>query len=509
MKSRIKFRITQEGGKVKKFAMNLDDGEVFSFDDTTLGFTSPESGPTFHCKITVKNQTLLLEREQSVEPLSVNGKLGDVFTLKPGDLLNVGKSSVEFIELPVTATAPTEVEEPATQFIDLKGTQKQIDVASQATLAEGDTADAEANPTQYITPEQKASVTSPQAAAESSSTFDYAPATSQVTAPVQRKLMQRALTKDDDDDSGFDYTQLTRLTVLTRMGKAQVEKMLPRTDLGRKVALGTLATVVVTVFSVLLYLGTRKTNFEKPAPEYIPPQASQSAPVSEPQNQAPAGPNAAQNTVPTSVQSVAPGQPQTAQVQQQGGAQAGITQDAQQAQPVAPQSIAQKFNQLKVNDSLVGMQGNPKDSFFSAVREGNMRLVKEIVDSRKVDVNFTLESGTTALMQAAFYGQTKIAQYLLAQRANPNAQDPSGATPLMFAVQGNRVEVAELLLKHGANPDVKKDGAIRAIDIARYNHHSKLIGLVQFYSDKRRIASTKKKTKKKPSRYDRELTPFQ
>ena len=67
----------------------------------------------------------------------------------------------------------------------------------------------------------------------------------------------------------------------------------------------------------------------------------------------------------------------------------------------------------------------------------------------------TMSEGATALMLAAFNGNTELVELLLDKKANVNAADVAGRTPLMFGSSGPYDLTVELLLKRGAEVNVR------------------------------------------------------
>ena len=61
----------------------------------------------------------------------------------------------------------------------------------------------------------------------------------------------------------------------------------------------------------------------------------------------------------------------------------------------------------------------------------------------------------TPLMWAAMVGDHEAAQYLLDNKANPNARDLTGWTPLVYAVDEGNEAICALLLDKGANPNYR------------------------------------------------------
>lgn len=82
----------------------------------------------------------------------------------------------------------------------------------------------------------------------------------------------------------------------------------------------------------------------------------------------------------------------------------------------------------------------------------------------------TVVKGRTALMMAAYKGNTDLAILLLDRGADPNLLSPDGRTALWFAAEGRHPEMIATLLRRGAQPDVRGNHAdtplMRACDSA-------------------------------------------
>lgn len=59
----------------------------------------------------------------------------------------------------------------------------------------------------------------------------------------------------------------------------------------------------------------------------------------------------------------------------------------------------------------------------------------------------SLQVGQTALHLAARHGRVPIVRLLLAQGADPNAQDHAGTTPLISACDRGHVNIVQILLE--------------------------------------------------------------
>jgi hypothetical protein len=70
---------------------------------------------------------------------------------------------------------------------------------------------------------------------------------------------------------------------------------------------------------------------------------------------------------------------------------------------------------------------------------------------RGADVNATDENGGTALLAAAYAGNTECIRYLVSKGADVNAVVPNNVTPLMVACHLGDTDAAKYLISKGAN----------------------------------------------------------
>ena len=102
----------------------------------------------------------------------------------------------------------------------------------------------------------------------------------------------------------------------------------------------------------------------------------------------------------------------------------------------------------------------PDIDIYGAAFEGNIEAVKQHL-AAGTDVNAKGGSfGGTPLHIAAIGGQKEIAELLIAEGADVNAQRDDGWTPLMDAAQEGYMEIVELLRKHGGKTyaELKAEG---------------------------------------------------
>ena len=109
---------------------------------------------------------------------------------------------------------------------------------------------------------------------------------------------------------------------------------------------------------------------------------------------------------------------------------------------------------------LVGCGPPPPDiSIHDAAGEGNIEAVKQhIAAGTDVDAK---TGGETPLLWAARFGQSQVAELLIAEGADVNVKDDAwGFTPLGYAVSRGHKESTELLIAEGAEVNAKdSDGS--------------------------------------------------
>jgi ankyrin repeat protein len=102
-----------------------------------------------------------------------------------------------------------------------------------------------------------------------------------------------------------------------------------------------------------------------------------------------------------------------------------------------------------------GLAGGPCESLESVAASGQSSSVETILETKPDPVNCRDSRGWTPLHYAAFNGQTKMIQLLIAHGGAVNATDKDGATPMHVAASAGYPDAIEALLQGGARIDAQ------------------------------------------------------
>ena len=119
-----------------------------------------------------------------------------------------------------------------------------------------------------------------------------------------------------------------------------------------------------------------------------------------------------------------------------------------------------------------------KEEWLNAVRAGDDAKIKQFIVAG-ANLNTVQDDGWTALMLAAVFGHSEIAEMLLAAGANPNARDKDGWTALMMAGNEGYSEVVKVLLVAGANPFTVNYAGKTALKLADRNGYPEVVRILE------------------------------
>jgi len=126
---------------------------------------------------------------------------------------------------------------------------------------------------------------------------------------------------------------------------------------------------------------------------------------------------------------------------------------------------------------------NPEISIFEAAALGDGEIVTDAVRKHSELIASYSHDGFTALHLAVFFGHEDIAEFLVACGADVNAISANrtfarNATPLHSAAASNRPSIVRLLLANGANPNVVQDGGYTPLHSAAFNGSEEIAELL-------------------------------
>mmetsp|Transcript_32035 Transcript_32035/g.77741 ORF Transcript_32035/g.77741 Transcript_32035/m.77741 type:complete len:699 (-) Transcript_32035:188-2284(-) len=116
-----------------------------------------------------------------------------------------------------------------------------------------------------------------------------------------------------------------------------------------------------------------------------------------------------------------------------------------------------------------------------AAKEGELRMVDNLLSQGQVDVNFANQHGDTALILSCWYGHKWIASRLLDHRAAVDLANCDGNTALNAAAYRGNDELVRILLANGATVDVpdKMTGKTALVKAAYVGHEPSAIILLE------------------------------
>jgi hypothetical protein len=122
--------------------------------------------------------------------------------------------------------------------------------------------------------------------------------------------------------------------------------------------------------------------------------------------------------------------------------------------------------------------------FFKLIQEKNEDLCIEYINNGKLDdkIDCTDDHGMTALQYASYRGLCKLAEILIKNRANVNANShDQGYTALMFAAISNHPDVVQLLLDNNADSEKTNHIGRTASQMAAFVNSTNAVDIINNY----------------------------
>ena len=129
------------------------------------------------------------------------------------------------------------------------------------------------------------------------------------------------------------------------------------------------------------------------------------------------------------------------------------------------------YHRQKEIVNLLVARGAPM-TMFEACAAGELERVERLLDDAEPIDGYSAD-GWTPLHLAAFFGHAKVAELLLAHRADVAARsrNANGNTPLHAALAGNHKFVAGLLIGAGADVNASDAAGWRPLHLAAANNN--------------------------------------
>jgi hypothetical protein len=149
-----------------------------------------------------------------------------------------------------------------------------------------------------------------------------------------------------------------------------------------------------------------------------------------------------------------------------------------QAPPAAEERVAETKRPTKTSSDHGA-------KLLAAVTEGDQRAVKQLLDSKKLNVNAVDKSGRALLTTAVENGHSDVARELIKAGANVDVRSPSGDTPLIVAARSGDPVIVHMLLEGGADIDARSRSGKTAQAIAKSGGHDVVYEFIADEADRR------------------------
>jgi ankyrin repeat protein len=117
--------------------------------------------------------------------------------------------------------------------------------------------------------------------------------------------------------------------------------------------------------------------------------------------------------------------------------------------------ISQFKNMIKYNELLKKQKENTENNeFLIACEDGKLDVVRKMIKSKKININFQSDNNKTGLIYASKVGNYDIVKLLVENNSDMNVQDINKNTALMFAILYHNDNIAEYLITQGAKLDL-------------------------------------------------------
>lgn len=138
-------------------------------------------------------------------------------------------------------------------------------------------------------------------------------------------------------------------------------------------------------------------------------------------------------------------------------------------------------NQTQVLDSELDSEF-VVETFIEAIKDGDLKVVKDVVESGAIDINNDCINELPGLHWACIKNRFSIAKFLVRRGANLNqTAGPERATALHWAARYGHVYIVDLLLKHGADPTLIDGQGLNILHFSVYSSNIMLVVYVLYF----------------------------
>jgi len=140
------------------------------------------------------------------------------------------------------------------------------------------------------------------------------------------------------------------------------------------------------------------------------------------------------------------------------------------------------FNLLLISliiPMLTCAQNKLEEKLFLSIRNGELEIVKKIIEKDNSVINATNRTNSTPLILAASLDQVEICNFLIDNNADVNATSASGSTALQFAALKGQLDLVKKLFEKGAKIDVWNNQGRNAIHYAAYSGNIELFKFLE------------------------------
>ncbi|XP_075952046.1 ankyrin repeat and SOCS box protein 14 isoform X1 [Anarhichas minor] len=144
------------------------------------------------------------------------------------------------------------------------------------------------------------------------------------------------------------------------------------------------------------------------------------------------------------------------------------------------QSLLESNKQKEAQKPSSGPECAHSSPIFTAIRQGNEKLLEDLIVRQRDEFSQTDSRGWTPLHEAAAQSNQTILELTFKVSGSDSVESRTfrGQTPLLLAVEGGLIENASFLLQHGAQPDSQDQDQDSALLVAIRSDRADLMKLL-------------------------------